>query len=109
MVAAQQFEQALADLDFLPKALLTPSPCTGTVRGMVFVQGIMRTLQRLLAKIPRDTRHRVISLCGFICLVTPLALWISMTVWGFQLILTVWFAAMIVLSLMIWSSPDERI
>ena len=76
---------------------------------MLFVQGIMGALQRLLARIPRDIRYRIISFCGIICLVTPLALWISMTIWGFQLILTVWFASMIVLSLMIWSSPDERI
>ena len=76
---------------------------------MLFVQGLMAALQRLLARIPRDIRYRIISLCGVICLVTPLALWISMTVWGMQLILTVWFVSMVVLSLMIWSSPDERI
>lgn len=77
--------------------------------AMLFMQGIMGALQRLLARIPRSVRYRIISLCGMICLATPLALWISMTVWGLQLILTVWFASMIVLSLMIWSSPDERI
>ena len=82
---------------------------TGRVRAMLFMQGIMSALQRLLARIPREVRYRIISLCGFICLVTPLALWISMTIWGFQLILTIWFASMIILSLMIWSSPDERI
>ena len=76
---------------------------------MLFIQGMMGALQRLLARIPRDVRYRIISLCGFICLVTPLALWISMTICGFQLILTIWFASMFVLSLMIWSSPDEWI
>ncbi|MFT7574146.1 MAG: hypothetical protein ACI9XZ_000509 [Alphaproteobacteria bacterium] len=89
--------------------MLTGQFRPGTVTAMLFVQGIMGALQRLLARIPRDMRYRIISLCGFICLVTPLALWISMTIWGFQMILTVWFASMIILSLMIWSSPDERI
>lgn len=51
----------------------------------------------------------MISLCGFICLATPLALWVSMTIWGMQLVLAIWLGAMIVLSLLIWSSPDERI
>lgn len=76
---------------------------------MLFVQGIMGALQRWLALVPRGIRYRIISTCGLICLFAPLALWISMTIWGFQLILTVWFVAMVVLSLMIWSSPDERI
>jgi hypothetical protein len=76
---------------------------------MLFVQGIMGALQRVLARIPREMRYRIISLCGFICLITPLALWISMTVWGMRLILAIWLGSMIVLSLMIWSSPDERI
>ena len=69
----------------------------------------MGALQRLLARVPRGIRYRIISLCGFICLVTPLALWISMTVWGFQLILTVFCGSMLLLTLMIWSSPDDRI
>ena len=76
---------------------------------MLFIQGMMGALQRLLARIPREIRYRIIAVCGFICLATPLALWMSMTIWGFQLILSVWFGSMIVLSLMIWSSPDERI
>ena len=69
----------------------------------------MGALQRLLVQIPHGIRHRIISLCGFVCLVTPLALWISMTVWGFRLILIVFSCAMLLLTLMIWSSPDERI
>ena len=32
-----------------------------------------------------------------------------MTVWGMRMILGVFFAAIVILSLMIWSSPDERI
>ena len=32
-----------------------------------------------------------------------------MTLWGMQLVLAIWLGAMIVLSLLIWSSPDERI
>ena len=89
--------------------MLTPPPRPGTLPAMLFVQGIMAALQRLLARIPRAVRYRIISVCGLICLATPLALWISMTVWGFQLILSVFFVSMVVLSLMIWSSPDERI
>ena len=77
--------------------------------AMIFVQGIMAALQRQLARIPRTVRYRIIAACGFLCLFAPLALWISMTVWGFQLILTVFFAAILLLTLMIWSSPDERI
>lgn len=76
---------------------------------MLFVQGLMGALQHQLSRIPRGVRHRVISLCGFICLATPLALWISMTIWGFKLILGVFCIAMLLLTLMIWSSPDERI
>ena len=76
---------------------------------MLFVQGFMAALQRHLARVPRSIRYRLISLCGFICLATPLALWISMTLWGMRLILAIWLGAMIVLSLLIWSSPDERI
>ena len=76
---------------------------------MLFVQALMAALRRRLEKIPRGLRYRVISLCGFICLATPLALWISMTLWGMQLVLAIWLGAMIVLSLLIWSSPDERI
>ncbi len=76
---------------------------------MLFVQGIMGVLQRLLARVPRGVRHRIIALCGFICLATPLALWMSMAVWGVSLVLAVFLAAFVVLSLMIWSSPDERI
>lgn len=89
--------------------MLTIQASPGTLPPMLFVQGIMAALQRLLARIPRVVRYRIISVCGMICLVTPLALWISMTIWGFQLILTVFFVSMVVLSLMIWSSPDERI
>jgi ABC-type uncharacterized transport system permease subunit len=80
-----------------------------TVAGMLVVQGIMAALQRVLSKIPRSVRQNIISFCGFICLFTPLALWLSITIWGMRLILAVWLTAMIVLSLMIWSSPDERI
>lgn len=76
---------------------------------MLFVQGIMAALKRFLERVPRGVRYQLISVCGFICLLTPLALWVSMTVWGMRLILAVWLGAMIVLSLMIWSSPDERI
>ena len=76
---------------------------------MIFIQGLMGALQRLLAHIPRSVRHRLISMCGFLCLLTPLALWISMTVWGFRLILTVFCCAMLLLTLLIWSSPDDRI
>jgi len=76
---------------------------------MLFVQAFMAALRRRLEKIPGGIRYPVISLCGFICLATPLALWISMTLWGMQLVLAIWLGAMIVLSLLIWSSPDERI
>lgn len=88
---------------------MTTEACTGRLAFMLFMQSIMGVLQRLLGRIPRSVRYPIMSFCGFICLATPLALWISMTVWGLQLILAVWFASMIVLSLMIWSSPDERI
>ena len=76
---------------------------------MLFVQAFMAALRQRLERIPGGIRYGVISLCGFICLTTPLALWISMTLWGMQLVLAIWLGAMIVLSLLIWSSPDERI
>jgi hypothetical protein len=76
---------------------------------MLFVQGFMAWVYRVLSRVPRPIRYRLISLCGFILLVTPLALWISMTLWGMRLVLAIWLGAMLVLSLMIWSSPDERI
>lgn len=76
---------------------------------MIFIQGLMGALQRLLSHIPRGVRHRLIAFCGFVCLVTPLALWISITMWGFKLILIVFGCSMLLLTLMIWSSPDERI
>jgi peptidoglycan/LPS O-acetylase OafA/YrhL len=76
---------------------------------MILVQGMMAALERLLRRIPRWIRLRLISVCGIACLTAPLLLMMSMSIWYFQLILTVWFACMLVLSLMIWSSPDERI
>ena len=69
----------------------------------------MGLLQSLLARVPRAARYRVITLCGLICLFAPLALWVAMAVWGMRLVLAIWLTAIIVLSLMIWSSPDERI
>ncbi len=32
-----------------------------------------------------------------------------MTLWGMRLILAIFLGAMVILALMIWSSPDERI
>ncbi len=76
---------------------------------MVFVQAIMSVLQRYLARIPSGPRYWIISVCGFIALATPLALWISMTVWGMRLILIIFAVAICLICLMVWSSPDERI
>ena len=76
---------------------------------MLFVQAFMAALRQRLERIPGGIRYSIISLCGFIYLATPLALWISMTIWGMQLVLAIWLGAMIILSLLIWSSPDERI
>jgi hypothetical protein len=76
---------------------------------MLFVQAIMAALKRLLERVPRGTRNRLISVCGIVLLFTPLALWLSITLWGMRLVLAIWLGAMIVLSLLIWSSPDERI
>ncbi|MGI9423156.1 MAG: hypothetical protein ACR2PA_08180 [Hyphomicrobiaceae bacterium] len=76
---------------------------------MVFVQGLMSLLQRYLERVPRSVRHWIIALCGFIALATPLALWISMTVWGMKMILIVFSIAICVICLLVWSSPDEHI
>ncbi len=76
---------------------------------MIFVQSLMSALQRLLAKVPRGIRYQIISYCGLIALATPLALWLSMTLWGMRLILAVFFTAILLISLMVWSSPDDRI
>ncbi len=76
---------------------------------MVFVQAIMSLLQRYLERIPRSIRYWIISVCGFIALATPLALWISMTVWGLKLILIIFGIAICLICLMVWSSPDEHI
>ena len=76
---------------------------------MVFVQGLMGLLQRYLERVPRPVRHWIIALCGFIALATPLALWISMTVWGMKMILIVFSIAICVICLLVWSSPDEHI
>ena len=76
---------------------------------MVFVQAVMSLLQRYLEKSPRSVRYWIISVCGFIALATPLALWISMTVWGLKMILIVFGIAICLICLMVWSSPDEHI
>ncbi len=76
---------------------------------MVFVQAVMSLLHRHLERIPRSVRYWIISVCGFIALATPLALWISITIWGMRLILVVFAIAICLICLMVWSSPDERI
>jgi len=76
---------------------------------MLFVHIFMGTLQRLFARVPRSVRYRLMAICGAICLITPLALWISMTAWGLRLVLAIWLVAMILLAMLVWSSPDERI
>ena len=76
---------------------------------MVFVQALMSVLYRYLERIPRSVRYWIISVCGFIALATPLALWVSMTVWGLRLVLIIFAVAICLICLMGWSSPDERI
>ncbi len=76
---------------------------------MVFVQAIMSVVHRYLERVPRNIRYWIISVCGFVALATPLALWISMTVWGMRLVLIIFAVAICLICLMVWSSPDERI
>ena len=74
---------------------------------MLFVQGLMSALQRQLARVPSDLRYKLVAIFGLVALAAPLALWVSMTLWGLRLILAIWAASILIISLLIWSSPDE--
>lgn len=49
----------------------------------------------------------LITACGLVALVTPLFLWVAWSPWLFWLALATGCAALLIVYVLIWSSPDE--
>ena len=53
-------------------------------------------------------RGILITACGLVALFTPLVLWVAWSQWAFWLIIAAGCAALLILYVLIWTSPDER-
>ena len=74
---------------------------------MVLTYAVMSVLFRQLERVPRAVRGWIITVCGMICLFTPLLLWVVPTITGAVILLTLWIAAILVIYVMVMTSPDE--
>ena len=52
-------------------------------------------------------RGILITICGLVALFTPLLLWMAWSQWMFWLIIAFGCASLLIIYLLIWSSPDE--
>lgn len=52
-------------------------------------------------------RSILITACGLVALFTPLFLWVAWSQWAFWLIIATGCAALLIIYVLIWSSPDE--
>ena len=75
---------------------------------MLLAHASIRWSTMQLARIPRGVRSTIISICGFVALVMPLALWAAMTVGLFKLAFVVWCLALVIIGVMVSTSPDEK-
>ena len=64
-------------------------------------------LRAILERIPRRMRQSAISILGMIALITPLFLWTTWSPQTFRIVLYVGVLAVLLIYLLIWSSPDE--
>jgi hypothetical protein len=51
----------------------------------------------------------LITACGLLALLTPLFLWVAWSQWAFWLIIAGGCAALLIIYVLIWTSPDEYI
>lgn len=75
---------------------------------MLLSHAAVRWASTQLARIPRGPRSAIISVCGFIALIMPLALWAAMTTGLFKLAFVVWCGALVVIGVLVSTSSDER-
>jgi|GEM_PF-3880384 len=76
---------------------------------MLIVDALMRRAFRVLSRIPTVRRSQLIAAAGMVLLLTPLGLWMAMTVAIFKVLLGIWCIAFLIIYVLVWSSPDERI
>ena len=75
----------------------------------MFVHVLMRWAFHYLSRIPRSTRSWIISLCGMAAMLSMLLMWASMAIGVYKLALSIWGISILIIYIMVWSSPDERI
>jgi hypothetical protein len=77
--------------------------------AMIFVHVLMRWVFHHLSRIPRSTRSWLISLCGIAALLAMLMLWASMVLGIYKLAIGIWSISILIIYILVWSSPDETI
>lgn len=74
---------------------------------MLFSYAVTRSFFRRLERIPRSVRYWLITTCSLITLFAPLLLWVVMSLVGYKILLAVWGLAILIIYILILTSPDE--
>ena len=74
---------------------------------MLMVDQALDWLREALAKIPKPARQNAISTLGLIALISPLFLWVTWSPLSFRIVLYGSVTALLLIYLLIWSSPDD--
>lgn len=71
------------------------------------VDQVLNLLREILATIPKRVRQSAISAFGLVALISPLFLWATWSPLSFRIVLYGGVAAVVLIYLLIWSSPDD--
>jgi uncharacterized membrane protein len=73
------------------------------------IDRIIELFRQVLERIPKHVRQSAISFLGMTALVSPLFLWMTWSPLSFRIVLYGGVSAVLLIYLLIWSSPDEEL